>query len=168
LREIKKVRAGRPFLDWLKHTRNSELVVVLGEDIGAQVGLVLALGFLTTAALTGNPIYDAFGSICIGVVLITISIFVAWRIRSLLVGRSADPEIQEAIDTIIQEQNGIEFVFNTITLQLGPDTMLAAKLKMNSELTIEEAVASINALERKLKARIPKLKWCFIEPDVKD
>ena len=168
LREIKKVRAGRPFFDWLKHTRNSELVVVLGEDIGAQVGLVLALGFLTTAALTGNPIYDAFGSICIGIVLITISIFVAWRIRSLLVGRSADPEIQEAIDTIIQEQNGIEFVFNTITLQLGPDTMLAAKLKMNSELSIEEAVASINALERKLKARIPKLKWCFIEPDVKD
>lgn len=168
LREIKKVRAGRPFLDWLKHTRNSELVVVLGEDIGAQIGLVLALGFLITAALTGNPIYDAFGSICIGVVLITISAFVAWRIRSLLVGRSADPEIQEAIDAIIQEQDGIEFVFNTITLQLGPDTMLAAKLKMNSELSIDEAVASINALERKLKARIPKLKWCFIEPDVED
>ncbi len=168
LREIKKVRGERPFREWLKHTRSSELVVVLGEDIGAQLGLILALGFLITAQVTGNPVYDAMGSICIGVILIVISVFIAWRIRSLLVGRSADPDIQEAIDIIIAEQEAIEFCFNTITIQFGPDTMLAAKIKMNPGLRIDEAVASINALERELKARIPKLKWCFIEPDVDD
>ncbi len=168
LREIAKVRAGRPFREWLKHTRNSELVVVLGEDIGAQLGLVLALCFLIIAAKTGNPMYDALGSICIGVVLLVISVFVAWRVKSLLVGRSADPEIQEAIDAIISDQKGIEHVFNTITIQFGPDTMLAVKVKMNPDLNINEAVAHINALERKLKERIPKLKWCFVEPDVAD
>jgi len=130
LREIKKVRAGRPFGEWLKHTRNSELVVVLGEDIGAQLGLVLALCFLILASYTGNPMFDALGSICIGVVLLVISVFVAWRVKSLLVGRSADPEIQQAIDAIICEQEGIERTLNTITIQFGPDTMLAAKVKM--------------------------------------
>jgi cation diffusion facilitator family transporter len=168
LTEIRKVRGQRPFREWLKHTRNSELVVVLGEDIGAQLGLTIALGFLVAASITGNPVYDAMGSICIGVVLIIISAFVASRVRSLLVGRSADPEIQEAIDAIINEQEAIEFCFNTITMQFGPDTMLAAKVKIHAGLSIDEAVASINALERELKARIPKLKWCFIEPDVKD
>ena len=168
LREIRKVRAGRPFGEWLKHTRNSELVVVLGEDIGAQLGLVLALCFLIIAAITGDPTYDALGSICIGVVLLVISVFVAWRVKSLLVGRSADPEIQEAIDAIISDQKGIEGVFNTITIQFGPDTMLAVKVKMNPGLNINEAIAHINALERELKARIPKLKWCFVEPDVAD
>ena len=168
LREIAKVRAGRPFREWLKHTRNSELVVVLGEDIGAQLGLVLALCFLTIAAITGDPTYDALGSICIGVVLLVISVFVAWRVKSLLVGRSADPEIQEAIDAIISDQKGIEHVFNTITIQFGPDTMLAVKVKLSPDLNINEAVAHINALERKLKERIPKLKWCFVEPDVAD
>jgi cation diffusion facilitator family transporter len=168
LREIRKVRGSRPFREWLKHTRNSELVVVLGEDIGAQLGLIFALGFLVTAQITGNPVYDAMGSICIGVILIIISAFVAWRIRSLLVGRSADPDIQEAIDAIIAEQEAIELCFNTITMQFGPDTMLAAKIKMHPDQTINQAVASINALERELKARIPKLKWCFIEPDVED
>jgi len=168
LREIKKVRGERPFREWLKHTRNSELVVVLGEDIGAQLGLTFALGFLVMAQITGNPVYDAMGSICIGVILIIISAFVAWRIRSLLVGRSADPDIQDAIDAIISEQEAIEFCFNTITIQFGPDTMLAAKIKMRSGQTIDEAVGSINALERELKARVPKLKWCFIEPDVSD
>ncbi len=165
LREIRKVRGKQSLRMWLKHTRNSELVVVLGEDVGAQLGLMFALGFLLLAEFTGDPVYDAIGSICIGVILIIISAFVAWRIRSLLVGRSAEPDIQDAIDAIIAEQDGIEFVFNTITMQFGPDTMLAAKIKMRSDMTIGDAVDSINALERELKARVPKLKWCFIEPD---
>ncbi|HKJ21306.1 MAG TPA: cation diffusion facilitator family transporter [Woeseiaceae bacterium] len=168
LREIRKVRKGRPFREWLKHTRNSELVVVLGEDIGAQLGLFLALCFLMMAWLTGNPVYDAMGSMCIGVVLLVISAFIAWRIRSLLVGRSADPEVQEAIDAIIAEDPDILGIFNTITIQFGPDTMLAVKVQMDPNLTINQAIVHINDLERNLKARIPKLKWCFVEPDISD
>jgi cation diffusion facilitator family transporter len=168
LREIRLVRGERPFREWLRHTRNSELVVVLGEDIGAQVGLFLALCFLLTAWVTGNPVYDAMGSMCIGGVLIIISVFIAWRIKALLVGRSADPEIQEAIDGILAEQASIEHVFRTITVQFGPDTMLAAKIKIRPGIDIDTAVASINELERQLKERIPNLRWCFIEPDVRD
>ena len=168
LREIRNVRGSRSFRDWLKHTRNSELVVVLGEDIAALLGLVLAFAFVSMASLTNNPTYDAFGSISIGVVLITVSIFVATRVRSLLVGRSADPMIQEAIEEIIGQEPDIEKVFNTITMQFGPDTMLAAKIKMRSGLDIDAAVDSINALERRLKDEIPNLQWCFIEPDVVD
>jgi cation diffusion facilitator family transporter len=168
LREIKNVRGERPFGEWLKHTRNSELVVVLGEDIGAQLGLFLALGFLIAALVTGNPVYDAMGSMCIGVILLVISAFIAWRIKALLVGRSADPEIQEAIEEVIAEQDSIVHVFNTITVQYGPDTMLAAKIKLKDGITIDAAVQDINELERKLKARVPNLKWLFIEPDVSD
>lgn len=168
LREIRNVRAGRSFRDWLKHTRNSELIVVLGEDIAALLGLILAFAFISMASLTNNTIYDAFGSISIGVVLIIVSIFVATRVRSLLVGRSADPLIQEAIENIIRQEPDIEKVFNTITMQFGPDTMLAAKIKMRSGLDIDAAVDSINALERRLKDEIPNLQWCFIEPDVVD
>ena len=123
---------------------------------------------LTLAEITGNPVYDALGSICIGAILIVISVFIAWRIGSLLVGRSAEPDIQDAIAEIIAKQDDVEFVFNIITMQFGPDTMLAAKIKMRSDMTIDEAVASINALERKLKARVPKPKWCFMEPDNAD
>lgn len=168
LREIRASRGERSFRDWLKHTRNSELVVVLGEDIGAQVGLVLALIFLLLAQFTGDPMYDAIGSICIGVVLITISAFVASRIKALLVGRSADPHTQKIIDDIIDAHPEVECVFNTITMQFGPDTMLAAKVKMRDDITINEAIAGINALERELKERVPDLKWCFVEPDVSD
>jgi len=168
VREIGKIRLGRSFKAWLKHTRNSELVVVLGEDIAALLGLVIALGFLSLVSLTDNTMYDAFGSISIGVVLLVVSVFVALRVRSLLVGRSADPMIQEAISNIIGQEPDIEKVFNTITMQFGPDTMLAAKIKLRSGMDIDAAVDSINALERRLKAEIPNLEWCFIEPDVDD
>jgi cation diffusion facilitator family transporter len=168
LREIRHVRGERPFRLWLKHTRSSELVVVLGEDIAALLGLCLALLFISLAAVSGNPVFDAVGSMCIGVVLIVISVFLSLRVQSLLVGRSADPLIQEAIDKVIQDDEDIEQVFNTITMQMGPYTMLAAKVKLKSGIEIDTAVDDINDLEARLKGEIPNLKWCFIEPDVDD
>ena len=165
LRQIKVVRGERPFRVWLKHTRNSELVVVLGEDIAALLGLCLALVFILLAIVTGNTVFDAIGSICIGIVLIVVSIFLTLRVQSLLVGRSADPLIQEAIDKVIRDDGDIEYVFNSITMQMGPYTMLAAKIKLKSGIDIDTAVDDINNLELRLKAEIPGLKWCFIEPD---
>lgn len=168
LREIRAVRGQRSFRDWLRETRNSELVVVLGEDIAALIGLTLALVFVSLASITGDAVYDAIGSMCIGVVLIVVSVFLTLRVRSLLVGRSADPLIQEAIAQVIGENDDIEKVFNVITMQFGPDTMLAAKIKLKSGIDIDTAVNHINELERRLKETIPKLRWSFIEPDVDD
>jgi len=168
LREIRIIRGERPFRLWLKQTRNSELVVVLGEDVAALLGLCLALIFISLAMISGNPIFDAIGSMSIGVVLIVISVFLSIRVQSLMVGRSADPLIQEAIDKVIREDEDIEHVFNSITLQMGPYTMLAAKIKLKSGIDIDTAVDDINKLEVRLKEEIPNLKWCFIEPDVID
>jgi len=168
LREIKHIRGERPFREWLKHTRSSELLVVFGEDVAALLGLCLAFVFVTLASLTGNVTFDAIGSACIGVVLVTISVFLSMRVRALLVGLSADPEIQKAIDKVIAAEDDIERVFNVITMQLGPDTMLAAKIKLRSGVDIDTAVATINRLEQALKSKVPNLKWCFVEPDVAD
>jgi cation diffusion facilitator family transporter len=168
LREIGKVRGERPFRAWLKHTRNSELVVVLGEDIAALLGLCLALLFISLAALTGDPVFDAIGSACIGVILIVISIFLTIRVQSLLVGRSADPLVQQEIDKLIRDHEEIERVFNTITMQMGPYTLLAAKVKVKSGIDVDAAIRDINELEARLKQEFPNLKWCFIEPDIFD
>jgi cation diffusion facilitator family transporter len=168
LREVRHIRGERSFGDWLRNTRNSALVVVLGEDIAALIGLALAFVFVLLASLTGDTIFDAIGSICIGVVLLIISVFLVVRVQSLLVGRSADPLIQRAIAEVIREQPDIEQVFNTITLQFGPDTMLAAKIRIRSGVDIDTAVDQINSLERELKQRVPEIRWCFVEPDTAD
>lgn len=162
---INHVRRDKPFWHWFKTTRNAELVVVLAEDSAAIIGLVLAFGFVSVAAITGDPVYDAAGSICIGVVLILISVFVATRIKGLIVGKSAEPELQEVINSIIADDDAIDTVLNTITIQFGPEVMLAAKIKMRSGIPIEMAAERINVLERKIKERVPEVGWCFFEPD---
>ncbi|CAG0937922.1 Magnetosome protein MamB [Gammaproteobacteria bacterium] len=168
LREIGRLRGNRPLSEWLRHTRNAELVVVLGEDIAALVGLVVAFAFLGLTVLSGDPLYDALGSIVIGVVLVAVSMFIARRIRGLLVGRSAEPALREVIERIIAADPAIDRVLNTITVQMGPKVMLAAKIAMRRDLGIEDAVARINELERRLKAEAPQIGWCFIEPDLRD
>lgn len=168
LREISHIRGERSFREWLKHTRSSALVVVFGEDVAALLGLALAFIFVSLAAMTEISTFDAVGSICIGIVLIVISGFLFLRVQSLLVGRSADPMIQRLIEEVINEEPNIERVLNTITMQMGPETMLAAKIKLRSGIDLDTAIDCINALERELKQRIPELKWCFIEPDIVD
>ena len=123
---------------------------------------------MIAASVTGNPVYDAMGSICIGVVLLVISFFIATRVRTLLVGKSADPLIEREIREVIMDQPDIERVLNMITIQFGPDTMLATKVRLRKGISIEDGVAAINAMEVRLKQNIPELKWSFVEPDVSD
>jgi cation diffusion facilitator family transporter len=168
LREIKRVRRGKTLRQWVDSTRNAELVVVLGEDLAAIFGLVLAFIFLGLASVTGDTMFDALGSIFIGAILIIVSLFVATRIKSLLVGRSAEPEVREAIAAVLAEDENVVQVFNTLTLQFGPKVMLALKVRMRSGVSIEQAIDDINALERKLHRAVPSLGWCFVEPDNDD
>ena len=165
VKEINHLRKSKPFWQWFNTTRNAELVVVLAEDNAAIIGLLLAFVFVSLAVATGNPVYDAIGSICIGIVLVLISIFVATRIKGLIIGRSAEPELQEIINSIIANDDAIENVLNTITIQYGPQIMLAAKIKMHAGIPVERVVERINALERKIKEQVPEVGWCFIEPD---
>lgn len=168
LREINKLRRGRTLRQWVATTRNAELVVVLGEDLAALVGLILAFVFVSLAAATGNSLYDAYGSIVIGVVLIIVSIFIAVRIKGLIVGRSAEEDLQKAIAEYIESTAGVEDLLNAITFQLGPQVMLAVKLRMTPGVSVEKTVEVINGLERGIKAKFPEVCWCFVEPDVTD
>jgi len=168
LREISRLRRDRPFVDWLRHTRNAELVVVLGEDVAALAGLAIAFTCVSLASATGDTRYDAIGSIAIGAVLILVAWFIAARIRSLLIGKSAEPRLRQRIDQLIAADPAIEELLSTITLQMGPKFVLAAKVRMCPGLTIQEAVRRINELERRIKEAYPEVGWTFIEPDVTD
>jgi cation diffusion facilitator family transporter len=168
LKEVAKLRGDRPFGYWLRNTRNAELVVVLGEDVAALIGLAIAFAFVGLATLTGNMVYDAIGSIAIGVVLVCVSIFVAVRIKGLIVGRSAEEDLQEALRAEVAADPDIDTLLNAITMQMGPDVMLALKVKMRDGMTLDAAVATLNALERRIKTKFPEVAWCFVEPDVTD
>ena len=96
------------------------------------------------------------------------SIFIAVRIKGLIVGRSAEEDLQEAIRAQIEASDGIEDLLNAITLQLGPQVMLAIKVRMTPGLTIEAGGREPQRARTRIKAKFPEVAWCFVEPDVAD
>ena len=167
LHEVNKVRNGRSLWRWFRESRQSELVVVLGEDLAALFGLLLALVAVVITMLTGDPMWDALGSISIGAVLIIVAIGIAIEIKGLLIGQSADPEVESRIRDFLQRQEGIEQVFKIITLQLGTSLMVSVKAGMKGA-SAREVVGAINRTEAALRAEFPEVQWLFFEPDVAD
>lgn len=168
LAEVARERGSRSLWCWVNESRSAELVVVFGEDLAALLGLSAAFVFVALAGVTGDPSWDAAGSMVIGALLVLIALFVAVRIKSLLIGRSADPEIVAAIEREIGADPAIHELLNALTVQVGPQLMLAAKLRMQPGLSIDEACTAINSLEVRLKRAIPEIGWCFMEPDLRD
>ena len=168
LREINRSRGGKNLWRWLHESRQSELIVVFGEDLAALLGLAIALVAVIATMASGNPLFDAYGSIAIGVLLGVIAGFVAREIASLLVGKSAESAMRVAIGEFVRAQPEVERVFNQITLQLGPDLMVATKAKMRGELSGIQLIAAINRVEAAMKTQFPDIRWSFFEPDIED
>jgi len=167
LHEVNKVRGERSLWRWFRDSRQSELVVILGEDLAALLGLALALIAVSLTLYTGNPVWDALGSMSIGVVLIVVAILVGIEIKALLIGQSADPVVEAELRDFLQKQPGIEKIFRLLTLQLGTSLMVAVKAKMKAE-SADEMVADINRAEAAMRAEFPEIQWLFFEPDVAD
>jgi cation diffusion facilitator family transporter len=167
LHEVNKVRQGRSLWRWFRESRQSELVVILGEDLAALLGLALALIAILLTIATGNPMWDALGSMGIGVVLIVVAIGIAHEIKGLLIGQSADPETELRLREFLQKHDHVEKVLRLLTLQLGTSLMVAVKVKMTAT-TAADLVAAINSAEKALRAEFPEIQWLFFEPDVAD
>jgi cation diffusion facilitator family transporter len=167
LQEVNKVRGGKTLWQWFRESRQSELVVILGEDLAALLGLALALMAVLITIATGNPMWDALGSIAIGVVLILVAAGIGYEIKGLLIGQSADPETVARLREFLEKQEHVDTVLRILTLQLGTSLMVALKVKMNSA-SAAEMVAAINRAERALRAEFPEIQWLFFEPDVAD
>ncbi len=168
LTQINKVRQNVSLWTWFKNSRQSELVIVLGEDVAALLGLTFALASVGLAVITGNPIFDAIGSIGIGALLIVVSFFLAVKIKSLLIGQSADNETRAEIKLLLEARPEVDQILNLITLQLGPQVMVAVKATMAPVDTPEQLIASIYACEAALKQEMPAIQWIFFEPDNKE
>lgn len=166
LTQINRLRRNGTLWTWAKNSRQSELVVVLGEDIAALLGLSFALIAVALSIATGNPIFDAFGSIGIGVLLVIISFFLAVKVKSLLIGQSVDDETRTQIRKRLEARPEIDRILNLITLQLGPRIMVAVKAKMANLDSMDQLVNAINTCELELKKEIPAIQWVFFEPDI--
>jgi cation diffusion facilitator family transporter len=167
---IKESNQTRGTLSWVEYVRRAkapELPVVLLEDFGALIGLVLALGGVGLALLTGDGVWDGIGTVCIGVLLVLIALVLAAETKSLLLGESAGAEEVRKIEAAIVDGDTVTRVIHMRTLHLGPEELLvAAKIAVEHDDTADEVAVAINAAEARIRAAVPIARVIYLEPDI--
>lgn len=165
IREVNKERRDRSFFQWFRETRNSALLVVFGEDLAALLGLSFAAVAIVMTMITGNPVYDALGSMVIGLLLVTVAFFIGIETKSLLVGQGIDPVLKQQMVALLQDRPEVKTVFNLLTLQMGEDVMVAVKAQMTPAGSEQQLIDNINTCEKALRTAFPQVQWLFFEPD---
>jgi len=165
--EANRLRAGQSWWSFIRTTKTPELPVVLLEDLGAMIGLVMALIGVLLSVYLDDPRFDAMGSIAIGVLLAVIAAVIAVEMKSLLIGESASSAQRLAIEQAIESSPSVNSLIHIRTLHLGPDELLvAAKVELDSNLDFPGIAASIDAVEASIRDRVPIARVIYIEPDV--
>jgi cation diffusion facilitator family transporter len=153
---------------YIRTEKSPELPVVLLEDIGAEIGLFMALGGVLLAHFTEEPRWDALGSIAIGVLLVVIAITLAIEMKGLLIGESASPEDVDEISAALVSTRHVRGVIHMKTQHIGPDELIvAAKVEFDPTITMAELAEAINTAEQAVRADVPIAKLVYIEPDIR-
>ena len=168
LREVNKDRGDQGLWQWFRSSRQSELLVVLAEDIAALGGLALALAAISLTLVSGDPMWDAIGSIAIGALLVVVAILVGVEIKALLIGQSVEPRVLDRMRAHLAAHDEVVTVYNVVTQQLGRDIMVAVKAKMRPADTGHALVDAINRVEKSFRSAFPQVQWLFFEPDLSD
>ncbi|GHH87140.1 cation diffusion facilitator family transporter [Streptomyces capitiformicae] len=167
IKESNVLRGKKSWTEFVRHAKAPELPVVLLEDLGALVGLILALGGVGLALITGDGVWDGIGTLCIGVLLILIAIVLAAETKSLLLGEAAGSEDVEKIAAAVVDGDTVTRVIHMRTLHLGPEELLvAAKIAVQHDNTATEIANAINAAEARIREAVPIARVIYLEPDI--
>ncbi|MBE4740036.1 cation diffusion facilitator family transporter [Streptomyces caniscabiei] len=167
IKESNVLRGNKSWTEFVRHAKAPELPVVLLEDLGALVGLILALGGVGLALLTGDGVWDGIGTLCIGILLILIAIVLAAETKSLLLGESAGTENVEKIANAVVDGDTVTRVIHMRTLHLGPEELLvAAKIAVQHDDTATEIANAIDAAEARIREAVPIARVIYLEPDI--
>jgi cation diffusion facilitator family transporter len=159
------VRGDASWWRFIRTAKAPELPVVLLEDFGGIVGLLLAALGLTLTVATDDPTWDAAASVAIGALLAVIAALLAVEMQSLLIGEAASPEDQAAIRAAILTSPDVDRLIHLRTQHLGPeDLLVAAKIDLVPRADPETARA-IDRVEARIRARVPHARVIYLEPD---
>ncbi|MEV7614083.1 cation diffusion facilitator family transporter [Streptomyces sp. NPDC089799] len=167
IKESNEIRGKLTWTQFIRRAKAPELPVVLLEDFGALVGLVLALGGVGLALLTGDGVWDGIGTLCIGALLILIAIVLAAETKSLLLGEAAGAEDVEKIKAVLVDGETVTRLIHMRTLHLGPEELLvAAKIAVKHDNTAAQVAHAIDAAEERIRTAVPIARVIYLEPDI--
>jgi cation diffusion facilitator family transporter len=165
--ESRPLKGNGSWWQFIRQAKVPELPVVLLEDTGALIGLVFALAGVGLSVLTGEPVWDGIGTLCIGVLLGVIAIILIVEMKSLLIGEGATPPVLSTIVRKLEEGEHVERVIHIKTQYLGPEELLvAAKIALAPGLPVEAVARAIDEAEARVREAVPEARVIYLEPDL--
>jgi cation diffusion facilitator family transporter len=167
IKESNEIRGKLTWSQFVRRAKAPELPVVLLEDLGALVGLILALGGVGLTLITGDAVWDGIGTVCIGVLLVLIALVLAAETKSLLLGEAADADQVAKIREALVDGETVTGLIHMRTLHLGPEELLvAAKVAVQHDDTAAEVARAIDAAEARVREAVPIARVIYLEPDI--
>jgi cation diffusion facilitator family transporter len=167
IRESRSAREGLTWMSFIRRSKAPELPVLILEDSGALVGLVIALTAIGLSMATGSGRWDGVGSTLIGVLLGVIAVILATEMKSLLIGEAASEADEDAIVEAIGSGPVVRRLIHLRTQHLGPEELLVvAKVDFDPALTVAGLARAIDEVEVLIRAAVPSARLIYIEPDV--
>jgi cation diffusion facilitator family transporter len=167
VREASPMRGRQSWWSFIRTTKQPELAVVLLEDTAAELGLSFAVVGVGLAAVTGDPLYDALGTLAIGGLLAVVAIVLGVEMYSLLLGEAASPEEQEAVRREIASTPGVARLIQLRTMHLGPEELLVvARVELEPSLSADDAARVIDQAQADLRAAVPNARIIYLEPQL--
>ena len=165
LREFNREKGPLGYLDAIKKSKNPTTYTVLIEDSVALIGLFLAFIGILAAQLFDDPRLDGAASIAIGLLLAAVAAFLARESKNLLIGEPALPEVRDAILRIASADKAIRRVNGVITVQMGPDQVIAAlSAEFADHLSADDIEACVERIEAAIRDETPEVTTLFVKP----
>ncbi|HEX8951029.1 MAG TPA: cation diffusion facilitator family transporter [Polyangia bacterium] len=165
MREFRHIRAGRGIRRTLEETRDPTVLTVLFEDLAALFGLLVALGGIVLAHLTGNVAWDGAASVVVGLALGAVAFVLARDTKSLLIGQSVNEADEHKIREIVIANRDVVELVHLRTMHMAPEEVIAAiKVRFLGNLDTRTLELRINEIEAALRRELPRLRRIYIEP----
>jgi cation diffusion facilitator family transporter len=167
VRESTELRGEQSWVEFIRRAKAPELPIVLLEDSGALIGLVLALLGVGLTLATGDGVWDGIGTLCIGTLLVVIAVVLGIETKSLLLGEGAAAADVAAIRAAIVDHDVVTAVIHMRTLYLGPEELLvAAKIAVQHDDSAAQVALAIDAAEARIRTAVPIARVIYLEPDI--
>ncbi len=167
MKESNRLRGDATWIQFVRRAKAPELPVVLLEDAAALLGLLFAFFGVGLTVVTGNSLFDALGTIAIGLLLVAVAVILGVEVKSLLIGEGASDEDVARIESALQSAEGVERIIHMKTLYLGPDEfMIGAKIAVPARVTMGELAHMIDRAEERIRSAVPAARVIYLEPDV--
>jgi cation diffusion facilitator family transporter len=168
LKEFSRQKGRLSYLEAIHRAKNPSVFVVLFEDSAALLGLAVAFLGIFLGHLTGQTWYDGAASIVIGLLLATTALWLAYEIKGLLVGESAQPEVVQDIRRLAAARPEIEHVNEILTMHMGPEfILLNLSVDFKNQLTADQVEKTVQELDTDIKEAHPLVKRIFIEGEAR-